>query len=266
MAVQTKDLWRLVKGRPQVDPHDLADAIEEQVGQEPLDYRTRLLVRDSVEALRNYWGSPRLTDWLAQTERRDQIEAICCESFEEIGFPTLARRLMDKTDPEDIRQFLREVGVQLSRPLKVFIGGSAALILPGHLARATDDIDVVDEVPSEIRTQYRLLDQLKARFGLEMRHFQSHFLPQDWEKRVHSLAPFGKIQAYLVDPYDVLLSKLFSARDKDRDDLRIALQQLDKAALVRKLKEHCAALLAVPDLRQKAEKNWYILFGESLPS
>ena len=42
-----------------------------------------------------------------------------------------------------------------------------------------------------------------------------------WLDRVHSLAPFGRLQVYLVDRYDVFISKLFSIREKDRDDVRV---------------------------------------------
>jgi hypothetical protein len=66
--------------------------------------------------------------------------------------------------------------------------------------------------------------------------------------------------------YDVVLSKLFSARSKDRDDLRALLPQLDKKTLISKLKETCASMLASPDLLQKAKNNWSILYGETLPT
>jgi hypothetical protein len=266
MPVLGKDLWSLTTGRPQVDPHDLAEAIVLQVEQGVLDYRTRLLIRDSIVALRGYWGEQRLAGWLGSCPVRREIEAICREDFERPGFPSLEKRLMEKTDPEDIRQFLRELGVRVPHPLQVCIGGSAALILPGYMSRKTDDVDVVDEVPAELRAQHQVLAQLRQRYGLSLTHFQSHYLPSGWAQRVHSQAPFGQIQGYLVDVYDVFLSKLNSSREKDRDDLRAVAPQLDKETLVRKLKETTGPLLASPDLRQRAEQNWYILYGEPLPS
>ena len=70
----------------------------------------------------------------------------------------------------------------------------------------------------------------------------------------------------LVDVVDVWLSKLFSAREKDRDDLRLVARRLDKSALAERLKESCAGLLAEPDLRRHAVDNWYIVYGEVLPA
>jgi hypothetical protein len=264
--VAKKDLWGLVKYRPQVDPNDLAAAVEQEAAHEPLDYRTRLLIRDSVKALQDYWGPEPFAAWLAASPQRSRIEAISQEGFERPGFPSLAERLMEKTDPEEIKRYLRELGMTLHRPLRLQIGGSAALMLPGYLSRPTDDIDVVDEVPVELRTQYELLGQLKKRYGLELNHFQSHHLPSGWEKRLHSLEPLGKLHVFLVDAYDVVLSKLGSAREKDRDDLRAVLAHLDRETLVRRLRETAAKLLLDTRFGLNAEHNWYILFGEPLPT
>src|SRR5262245_32121923 len=162
MAVRAHDLWGLVWGKPQIDPDDLAAAVADQAREEELDYRTRLLIRDSVEALKGYWGERRVRDWLAGSSTRERIEAICGEAFERPGFPTIARRLMAKTDPEVIEQLLRRLGTGIHRSARLVIGGSASLILQGFLSRQTEDIDVVDEVPQEIRDEHGLLDRLKG--------------------------------------------------------------------------------------------------------
>jgi Nucleotidyltransferase of unknown function (DUF6036) len=265
MPVQAKDLWSLALHRQQVDPVELAEAVANQADREPLDYRTRLLIRDSVEALEKYWGRDRLNDWLAKCSARGRIESIRQEQFERPGFPSLGRRVVETTKPETIRQFLRDLGLNVHRPLKVTVGGSAALILPGLLTCRTEDIDLVDEVPAEVRTQYQLLKRLHEHFNLQLTHFQSHYLPTGWEQRTHSLESFGQLQVLLVDAYDVFLSKLFSDREKDRDDLRIVAHQLDKETLIRRFRETTAPLRSDAKFRQNAQKNWYILFGESLP-
>jgi hypothetical protein len=265
MAVRAHDLWGLVWGKPQIDPDDLATAVEDQAREEGLDYRTRLLIRDSVAALKGYWGERRVHDWLTGSPAHERIEAICAEAFERPGFPTIAERLMDKTDPEVIEQLLRQLGTSIHRTARVVIGGSASLILQGFLSRQTEDIYVVDELPQEIRNEHRLLDRLKGDYGLYLAHFQSHYLPRGWENRVHTLGAFGQLQVALVDVYDVFLSKLFSGRDKDLNDLRLLAPQLDRETLVRKLKETTAPFRADEALLKRAQDNWYILFGEPLP-
>jgi hypothetical protein len=266
MAVQAHDLWSLVLDQQYIDPTELAEAMQDQVLRNDLDYRSRLLIRDGLDALRRHWGAGRLEAWLRACPVGRQIEEIWRQDFEEVGFPSLTGRLMEPTRPETIRQFLRELSQHIQRPTRIYVGRSASLILGGYLSRRTEDVDIVDEVPADIRAQPKLLAQLVQRYGLKIGHFQSHYLPMGWEQRVHTQAPIGQLHVALVDRYDVFLSKLFSARTKDRDDLRAVAPQLDKDTLVRKLKDTTQSMLASAELRQRAEQNWYILYGESLPS
>lgn len=266
MTTLAKDLWSLVRGQQYVAPQDLAEAVEEEVQRPPLDFRTRLLIRDSVEALRHYWGPRRCQEWLAASPVRERIETICAENLGKPGFPYLREQIMEPTDPEDVRRMFREVGDLLRKPVHVNVGGSIALILTGYLARGTQDVDVVNELPPEIRGLGKPLEDVQRRYRIQLAHFQSHYLPAGWSGRVHSLGAFGKLYVYLVDVYDVVLSKLFSAREKDRDDLRVLLPLLERETLLRRLRDTCQDMFAAPDLRGKAERNWYILTGESLPS
>jgi hypothetical protein len=263
--VAVPDLWDLVWCKPEIDPRRLAEAVEQAATRPDLDYRTRLLIHDSADALEGHWGKGRWTEWVSRSPARERIEAIRGEVFDKVGFPTLGRALVDRTEPESIRQFLREIGVRLRTRVEVSIGGSVALILPERLSRSTQDIDLVDEVPAAIRSEHRLLDELLGRYHLQLTHFQSHFLPSGWQERRHGLEPFGTLQAYLVDELDVVLRKLFSARPKDQDDVRLLLPGIDRAQLLERLTATCGGLLADPTLRANAERNWYVLTGEKLP-
>jgi hypothetical protein len=265
MALQTQDLWTLTRGRPQVDATDLAEAVIVQADEEDLDYRTRLLIRDSLDALQDYWGCDRFQHWFAQVSNSSRLKAIYEEEYDKVGFPSLRKRLMDKTTPELIRQFLEHVGRVIRHETRVFIAGSGALILPGYLSRHTDDIDLIDEVPKEIRENHQVVQELQDDYGLHLGHVQSHYFPSGWINRVHSLGSFGRLQVFLVDVYDVFLSKLFSARIKDMGDMRELVPQLDKATLILNFKETCEPFLAVDRFRQIAQDNWQILFGEALP-
>jgi hypothetical protein len=265
MALQTLDLWTLVRKRPQIDPNDLAEAIRDQVHQPSLDYRTRMLVRDSVEALRLYWGHEQLDRWLGACTEKEMIQTICQEEFDKIGFPSLRSRLMEKTDPEEIIQFFTHLGGKVRKKTRIDIAGSVALILPGYLSRHTEDIDVVGEVPKEIREDHRLMATLESSYGLKLGHVQSHYFPAGWRERVHSFDIYDDLQVYLVDLYDVALSKLFSSRIKDLEDLRVLKPQIDKEALTRRLLDHGKDFLAAPRLLEIATGNWKILYGETLP-
>src|SRR5205807_2577023 len=132
-------------------------------------------------------------------------------------------------------------------------------------SRHTDDIDIVNEVPAEIRSQHDLLDQLAQRYGLQLTHFQSHYLPNGWEGRVKSLGRFGRLDVFLVDPCDVFVGKLFSQRTKDLDDLRMLAPQFQRPAIEQRLRDSAGPLMADEALAQNASRNWYILYGDSLP-
>jgi hypothetical protein len=259
------DLWALALHYPRIDPDDLAAAIDDAVRDGTVDFRTRLLIRDGVDALRRLWGDARTDAWLDHLSAGRAVRAAADSASGPPGFPSLIHRIMPTTKPDTVLQFLRELGLSLRQPTRIAIGGSVSLIVSQHLTRRTEDIDVVDELPAALRSERDLLDRLAARYGLRLAHFQSHYLPRGWDRRLRQLGRFGQLDVYLVDAMDVWLSKLFSVREKDRDDLRVLGPGLDRAALVERLRTDCGALRAEPLLRRHASDNWYIVFGEPLP-
>src|SRR4051812_9596769 len=114
------DLWELVTGKPQIDPQRLADALEDV--RPGMDYRTRLLIRDSAQALEHHWGAERWSAWLAKSRSREAIDAVRQEGLQDFGFPHVEGALMDRTDPETVRQFLRELGMNARKPAERNIG------------------------------------------------------------------------------------------------------------------------------------------------
>jgi len=266
MVALSSDLWTLVLERPHIDPTDLAIAIEHQIDSGDLDFRTRLLIRDAMRALLQVWGQDRLDEWIAKAPAGKRVKRIVGEDLGSTGFPFLAGQLMETTKSETIRQFLRELGLRTPRSAHIAIGGSAALILRNQLSRHTLDIDVVDEIPAVIRSEHELVQKLAERYRLQLTHFQSHYLPARWESRLTSFDRFGQLDVSLVDTYDIALSKLLSHREKDRDDLRVLIGQIDKKTFESRLAADCKSHLGEPKLRQDATQNWYILYGEALPA
>lgn len=264
MVAHSKSLWSLVD-QQYVAADDLAHAIEEQALSGDLDFRTRLLIRDGMTALQGFWG-PRWHAWYSTCPARERIESICREDLGRPGFPFLKKQLMEPTRPETVRQFFRDLGMRVHEPVRLNVGGSIALIMPGLLSRKTQDVDVVDEVPQAIRNQHQLLHDLQDRYRLELAHFQSHYLPMRWENHLHYFDEFGRIRVYLVDACDVFLGKLTSIREKDLDDLRVIAPQLNKETITERLKENMASALADAELRKRAQHNWYVLYGEALPA
>lgn len=267
MTVVPENLWRLARGGQPIDATELAAALDEQASDPHPDFRTRLLVRDSLDALGRHWGRERLAAWLAAAPSRSALRAAAWdEDLGPAGFPTLERRIMDAVKPETVLQFFRELGRRIRGPSRMDVGGSIALILQNVLSRHTDDIDIVNEVPAEIRGEHALLDELASSFGLRLTHFQSHYLPSGWEARLSSFGRFGQLDVHLIDAYDVFVGKLFSARRKDRDDLRALATRLEKQTAANRLNTSAQSLMAEAQLAEQARENWYVVYGEDLPA
>lgn len=263
----------MARSGAQVDAAALARAVEEATegALDPLDYRTRLLIRDSLTALQSHWGRDEFRAWLDRSPRGHALRQLCdspsmrAASADE-GFPTLERRIVNAIDTKTVMQLLRELSTHVTQPTRLVIGGSIAMMLGGYLARNTDDIDIVDELPAALRLQPDLLENLARRYGLRLAHFQSHFLPVGWEQRVQSIDALGKLSVFAIDPYDVFVGKLFSVREKDRDDLRAVAPRLDRTILLERVGRSTSDLRKEPRLTDAAKQNWFVLFGDELPA
>jgi len=258
------DLWSLVRGTPQIDPNDLLAAIESETHQKSRDFRTRILIRDCIQALERRLSNASVWNSFSAAAKL-VIERIVVEDLGTTGFPTLDRRIMERTDRETILRYLRELGERIDVPTRLELGGSAVFIVHGLLRRGTEDLDAIDEIPQTLRDNHDLLRILADSHGLRLAHFQSHYLPEGWRQRLESLGLFGKLEVFLLDPTDIVVGKLFSNRQKDRDDLRMLFGTFDKEATLTRLRTAGHRLLAEPKLHANAEMNWRIVFGESLP-
>src|SRR3954463_8024066 len=86
-------LWKLPFGQPQIDPMRLASAVAAQARDSDLDFRTRLLIRDSLNALEDFWGKSRFDEWFAKLDVRDRLQTIRDDTgLGEPGFASLRMR------------------------------------------------------------------------------------------------------------------------------------------------------------------------------
>ena len=233
-------LWDFVQGHQQLDPVELQAALDEEMLQKDHDWRTRRLIKECRAALAK-------------------------KLVREPKFPSLPLRIGVWTKVENIHKYLRELDHGLTSPCRMMVGGASALILHGLLQRGTEDIDLVDEIPEPLRRLRKLIDDLKSEYGLLLAHFQSHYLPDNWRSRLSSYGSFRRLEVWLVDPLDIFVCKVFSKRLKDRSDLR-ALQPHFSMDSVRQRFLASEKLRSDPQLLEAAEKNWYIVFGEDLPT
>jgi hypothetical protein len=259
------DPWALVWGQPYIDAARLAAAIEFDLEHNSRpDFRTRLLVRDAARALRSFWGKRRFDPWLATSPVGARIRAILDEHLGAPGFPYIRRRLVANNAAIQLGQILELLGRNVHERLEVNIAGSIPTLVKGLTARPTTDIDFVNEVPEPIRRQRATLQQIQNSYGLTLGHVQSHYLPANWVTRRHFLGDYGGLRVYLVDEYDIFVSKLSSKQEKHKDDLRVLAGQLDKETARRRLLHDGRAFLDDPYLRPQIEENWRFIYQEPL--
>jgi hypothetical protein len=262
-------LWNLLD-RPAIDPVMFARAIEIVIAEPNLDWRTLQLVKEGWAALEESIEPGVLNDYFRSGNSNQIAEAIqartedASNSHCEVKFPSLEKRLMPHLSPTTIRQFLRELGTAIARPTTITMGGASSLVLRGLLFRATEDVDVVDEIPAEIRDEHEILQELSDRYGLCMSHFQSHYLPRGWESRTIDFGAFGKIRVRLVDVLDIIAGKVFSARPKDLDDFRLLSLSLSKEELRQRVLLGSTSFTSSDQRRRQAVTNWYIVYGDDL--
>jgi hypothetical protein len=259
------DPWRLVWGQPYIDSDTLAAAIVSDLQRHPQpDYRTRLLVREAALAIRSFWGVTKFQRWLAASPVREPINAILNEHFSETGFPSIRRRLVKSIGENEVKQIFTLLGQNVHERVEVYIAGSVPTLIEGLTARPTEDIDIVDEVPAEIRKQRAVLRKIENDYGLRLGHVQSHYLPSGWRKRRRFLGDFGGLRIYLVDACDIFVSKLSSKQEKHKDDLRVLAPKLDKEIARHRLFGDGRAFLDDPRQRPQIESNWQFIYQEPL--
>ncbi len=118
--------------------------------------------------------------------------------------------IMNRLDKMDMEAFVTINDPQMYQ--MVIVGGSG-LVLLGMINRSTQDIDAI-EASSAI---HHLLQKYDA--NLRVSTFINHF-PYNYEDRLHRLPVGGrKIIFYTASLEDIVIAKLYSAREKDRQDI-----------------------------------------------
>ena len=193
-----------------------------------------------------------------------QIQSISRQELGQAGFPTITERLVDTIDSTQLAQILELLGRAIHDSVDIAIAGSIPTLITSLTARPTADIHFVDEVPAEIRRQRAILRKIRSQFGLTLGHVQSHYLPAGWMNRRRWLGEFGGLRVYLVDEFDIFVSKLSSKKEKHQLDLRVLALKLDRHKARHRLLTDGKAFLDNPALRPQIEENWRFIFREPL--
>lgn len=255
----------MIWGQPYIDANRLYAAIERELSRNTKpDFRTRLLIRDAVNALESFYGKRTFDKRLKSSEVRESVESIMQEDLGEPGFHNIRSRLVENTQRTQLAQLFELIGRKIHSKTEICIAGSIPTLIEGLTARPTDDIDIVDEIPSSLREQRELLDQIATKYGFTFGHVQSHYLPTGWRDRLQHFGTFGKLSVHVVDIYDIFVSKLSSKQEKHLDDLRVLSGRLNKDTVKQRLLNDGHQFLESPFDRPTIEQNWQFLYQEPL--
>jgi hypothetical protein len=137
-------------------------------------------------------------------------------------------------------EFLREVDEGLSVPVTLHCLGGFVLTALYGLERPTDDLDYISVVPREAFKELQSLGGLGSRLCKKHKVFLQCVgaipdLPESYEERLSQLElGLAKLSVKVLDPYDLVLSKLTRNSPKDREDVKriAANRRLSFKALV----------------------------------
>jgi hypothetical protein len=138
----------------------------------------------------------------------------------------------DKELPEPWFSFLAEVDQVLTEPVEVQCLGGFVLTILYEVPRVTGDLDYIVTLPNEASER---LEQVAGResklAGKHRLHFQRVGgvvdLPENYEDRLQELSVnLKKLRLKVLEPYDLILSKLSRNSQKDREDVKFLARQL----------------------------------------
>jgi hypothetical protein len=134
---------------------------------------------------------------------------------------------------QEILDGLRATGKKLDceSDVEIVVAGAAACLLTGVLDKTliTVDCDVLEFDPQVVRDAViRAAKAAAAELGLPSTwmnddvkriEVQQDMLPLGWHKRRRLVETYGKLRVCALDRFDLLATKLFAGRAKDRDHL-----------------------------------------------
>jgi hypothetical protein len=124
-----------------------------------------------------------------------------------------------------IQEFLARLGSRYPKQATLYLLGGSALILLGS-SRDTLDIDYVGNDIQKDDFQI-LIEEIATELELETEPVPiERFipLPEGNEQRNIHIGQFGNVNAYIIDPYSIALSKVDRGFETDLEDLIFLIQ------------------------------------------
>ena len=168
--------------------------------------------------------------------------------------------------PSPWAEFLQELDDLLDEPFELRCVGGFALVAGYGLPRSTNDLDYLSIAP---RNRVSDLEQIAGEGSTMARKYKVHVhhaavasVPENYEERMTELFPgrFKNIRLLVLDPYDIVLSKLSRNIGRDRDDVKYLAEtrQLDSKILRERYKRELRPILIGPPNRHDATLEFWI--------
>jgi len=163
------------------------------------------------------------------------------------------------------KEFLDELDSQLQEPIELHCIGGFAVVAAYGLPRSTNDLDYFSLEPCNLVAELEQLagegSALARKYKVHVDHAAIASVPENYAERMTELFPgqFKKIRLFVLDPYDIVLSKLCRNVERDREDVQYLAeaQHLDSNILRERYeKELKPALIGPPRWHDQTLEFW----------
>lgn len=162
------------------------------------------------------------------------------------------------------KQFLEELDALLNEPIELHCIGGFAVVAAYHLPRSTNDLDYFALVPAHCGQD---LEKLAGEGSALARKHKVHVhraavasLPLSYEDRLTEIlaGQFRNLRLLVLDPYDLVLSKLSRNIERDREDVKhlSEKQKLDATILRERYAELRPNLIGPPERHDATLEFW----------
>jgi hypothetical protein len=121
-------------------------------------------------------------------------------------------------------EFLDELDDLLGESLELHCIGGFAVVAAYHLPRSTNDLDYFTLVPFkfDLENMAGQGSALAQKHKVHVHRAAVASVPENYEERMTELFPgrFRRLRLFVLDPYDLVLSKLSRNADRDREDVK----------------------------------------------
>lgn len=163
------------------------------------------------------------------------------------------------------KEFLEEFDSLVDEAVELHCIGGFAVVSAYGLTRSTNDLDYVTLVPfnriADLQNIAGAGSPLARKHKVHIQHAGVATVPENYQVRMRELYAnrFENIRLFVLDPYDLILSKLSRNADRDREDIAFLAKSLSLDAKIleeRYEREMKAALIGPPERHDNTLKFW----------